>query len=111
MNPDPANAPCISQMLEGAVYGSRHATALRISAWLRWRYPEHVVRLIMEDWRQRVTTEQKPFHKTEMDKITSRLSNSNFVDKAPKEIVDQEKTNFNNLEKDANKISFTLKSL
>ena len=49
--------------------------------------------------------------KTEMDKITSRLSNSNFVDKAPKEIVDQEKTNFNNLEKDANKISFTLKSL
>ena len=71
MNPDPANAPCISQMLEGAVYGSRHATALRISAWLRWRYPEHVVRLIMEDWRQRVTTEQKPFHKTEMDKIVT----------------------------------------
>tara|TARA_Y100001970_G_C14221379_1_gene852896 strand:+ start:43 stop:2670 length:2628 start_codon:yes stop_codon:yes gene_type:complete len=49
--------------------------------------------------------------KTEMDKISSRLSNSNFVDKAPQEIVDQEKTNFNNLEKDANKISFTLKSL
>tara|TARA_Y100001973_G_C5178168_1_gene323308 strand:- start:104 stop:1813 length:1710 start_codon:yes stop_codon:yes gene_type:complete len=71
MNPDPANAPCISQMLEGAVYGSRHATALRIAAWLRWRYPEKVVRLIMEDWRKRVTTDENPFKANEMDKIVT----------------------------------------
>ena len=71
MNPDPANAPCISTMLEGAVYGSRHATALRIAAWLRWRYPEKVVRLIMEDWRSRVDTEENPFKVDEMDKIVT----------------------------------------
>ena len=71
MNPDPANAPCISQMLEGAVYGSRHATALRVAAWLRWRYPEKVVRLIMEDWRQRVTTKDNPFNESEMENIVT----------------------------------------
>ena len=71
MSPDPANAPCISTMLEGAVYGNRHATALRIAAWLRWRYPEKVVRLIMEDWRERVNTEDNPFNKSEMDKIVT----------------------------------------
>ena len=48
---------------------------------------------------------------SEMDKIKSRLSNKNFADKAPKEIVDQEKSNFNKLEKDANKIKLTLESL
>ena len=32
-------------------------------------------------------------------------------DKAPKDIVDQEKTNFDNLEKDAKKIELTLESL
>jgi len=48
---------------------------------------------------------------SEMDKINSRLSNKNFADKAPKEIVDQEKSNFNKLEKDANKIKLTLESL
>jgi len=48
---------------------------------------------------------------TEMEKINSRLSNKNFVDKAPNEIVEQEKTNFNNLEKDAKKIKITLESL
>jgi len=71
MNPDPANAPCISTMLEGASYGGRHATALRVSAWLRWRYPEKVVRLIMEDWRKRVDTQENPFKKDEMDKIVT----------------------------------------
>tara|TARA_R100001594_G_scaffold55677_2_gene89303 strand:+ start:596 stop:2311 length:1716 start_codon:yes stop_codon:yes gene_type:complete len=71
MNPDPANAPCISTMLEGAVYGSRHATALRIAAWLRWRYPEKVVRLIMEDWRKRVDTQENPFKEEEMNKIVT----------------------------------------
>ena len=48
---------------------------------------------------------------TEMDKINSRLRNKNFVDRAPKYIVDQEKTNYNNLKKDIKKISLTVESL
>ncbi len=49
--------------------------------------------------------------KTEMDKINTRLSNKNFSDRAPKEIIDQEKTNFNNLEKDAKKLQLTIENL
>ena len=49
--------------------------------------------------------------KEEMDKINGRLTNKNFTDKAPKSIVDQEKTNFYNLEKDAKKIQLILESL
>ena len=59
--PDPMLYPCIQTMLKGTSYGGRHATALRISAWLRWRYPEHVVRIVMEDWRKRVTTLENTF--------------------------------------------------
>ena len=33
------------------------------------------------------------------------------VDRAPKDIVDQEKTNYNNLENDIKKISVTIESL
>tara|TARA_Y100000590_G_scaffold375782_1_gene440949 strand:+ start:150 stop:2777 length:2628 start_codon:yes stop_codon:yes gene_type:complete len=47
----------------------------------------------------------------EMDKINIRLNNKSFTDKAPKSIVEREKTNFDNLEKDAKKIQLTLKSL
>ena len=56
-------------MLNGSSYGGRHATALRLGAWLRWRYPENVVRLIMEDWRKRVTTLEHPFKVSEMDRL------------------------------------------
>tara|TARA_Y100001963_G_scaffold156121_1_gene248909 strand:- start:130 stop:1872 length:1743 start_codon:yes stop_codon:yes gene_type:complete len=67
--PDPMLYPCIQTMLKGSSYGGRHATALRLGAWLRWRYPENVVRLIMEDWRKRVTTLENPFKKDEMDRL------------------------------------------
>ena len=50
-------------------------------------------------------------YETEMDKISSRLKNKNFVDRAPKHIVDQEKTNYNNLKNDIRKILLTIKSL
>ena len=50
-------------------------------------------------------------NETEMDKINSRLRNKNFVDRAPKYIVDQEKTNYNNLKKDIKKISLTVENL
>ncbi len=49
--------------------------------------------------------------KDEMNKINTRLSNKSFIDRAPKDIVEQEKSNFNNLEKDAKKIQLTLENL
>ncbi len=70
-NPDPVWYPCIQKMLDGSPQGSRHQLALRIAAHLRWRYPEHVVRTIMEDWRQRVDIKTHPFTKAEMDKIVT----------------------------------------
>ena len=47
----------------------------------------------------------------EMKKIDVRLSNKSFVDRAPQNIVEQEKSNFANLEKDVKKIELTLKGL
>ena len=70
-NPDPVWYPCIQKMMEGTAQGSRHQIALRVGAFLRWRYPEHVVRLVMEDWRQRVDLNTHPFSKNEMDKIVT----------------------------------------
>ncbi len=49
--------------------------------------------------------------KEEMNKINIRLTNKSFTDKAPKDIVEQEKTNFDNLDKDAKKIELTIKNL
>jgi len=50
-------------------------------------------------------------YQAEMDKISSRLKNKDFVKRAPKHIVDQEKSNYNNLENDIKKISTTVKNL
>ena len=46
-----------------------------------------------------------------MNTINTRLKNKNFVDRAPKHIVEQEKNNYNNLKNDIKKISLTVKSL
>ena len=46
-----------------------------------------------------------------MEKIQSRLKNKDFVKRAPKHIVEQEKNNYNNLKKDIIKLSLTIKSL
>jgi valyl-tRNA synthetase len=46
-----------------------------------------------------------------MHKISQRLENKSFVDRAPKEIVEQEKTNYNNLKNDVDKISITIKGI
>jgi hypothetical protein len=70
-NPDPVWYPCIQTMMQGTPQGSRHQIALRVAAFLRWRYPEHVVRLIMEDWRKRVDLNDNPFTKEEMNKIVT----------------------------------------
>jgi Valyl-tRNA synthetase len=50
-------------------------------------------------------------YQAEMDKIQSRLKNKDFVKRAPKHIVEQEKTNYNKLQNDIKKISLTVKSL
>lgn len=70
-NPDPVWYPCVQKMLDGSPQGSRHQIALRIAGHLRWRYPEQMVRLVMEDWRQRVDMDSHPFTKKEMDKIVT----------------------------------------
>jgi valyl-tRNA synthetase len=46
-----------------------------------------------------------------LNSISKRLSNKGFVDRAPKEIVEQEKTNYNNLENDIKKISLTIEGI
>ena len=50
-------------------------------------------------------------YQKEMDKISQRLSNKGFVQRAPKDIVQQEKTNYSNLKNDIKKISLTIESL
>ena len=50
-------------------------------------------------------------YQEEMDKIQLRLNNKDFVKRAPKHIVEQEKNNYNNLQNNIKKISFTIKSL
>ena len=50
-------------------------------------------------------------YQEEMDKISQRLSNKGFTNKAPKNIVEQEKTNYSNLKNDIKKILLTIESL
>ena len=50
-------------------------------------------------------------YQEEMDKISQRLSNKGFTNRAPKNIVEQEKTNYSNLKNDIQKISLTIESL
>ena len=67
--PDPIYYTCIQRMLQGTSIGQRHATALRVAAHLRWRYPEHTVRIVMEDWRKKVDRDKYKFTQEEMSKI------------------------------------------
>ena len=50
-------------------------------------------------------------YNSEMEGINKRLQNKNFVDRAPKTVVEQEKNNYNNLKNDIDKINLTIKSL
>ena len=70
-SPDPSLYPCIGSMLESVPMGKRHMVALRLSSWFRWRYPEGVVRHIMEGWRQQVTGRNDSFKKKEIDGIVT----------------------------------------
>ena len=64
------------------------------------------LRLIKENL---ITRKNK--YQEEMNKISQRLENKSFVDKAPKDIVDQEKNNYNNLKIDVERISITIKGM
>ena len=50
-------------------------------------------------------------YQAEIDKISQRLNNKSFIQRAPKDIVQQEKNNYSNLKKDIEKISLTIESL
>ncbi len=54
---------------------------------------------------------KKNKYQDEMKKISLTLKNKAFIEKAPKNIVDQEKNNYNNLNKNINKISSIIESL
>ena len=60
--------------------------------------------------KKNLTTRQNKYQE-EMNKISQRLANKSFVDRAPKDIVDQEKTNYNNLKNDVERISITIKGI
>ena len=47
----------------------------------------------------------------ELNKISQRLANKSFINRAPKNIVDQEKTNYSDLKNDIQKILLTIESL
>ena len=56
-------------------------------------------------------TKRQNKYQEEMDKITQRLNNKAFVQRAPKDIVQHEKTNYSNLKNDIKKISLIIESL
>ena len=60
--------------------------------------------------KENLVNRQKKYQE-EMNKISQRLSNKGFTDRAPKNIVEQEKTNYSNLKDDIKKISLTIKGL
>jgi len=66
---DPVNTTCIQKMMEGAPKGKRHMVALRLASHLRWNFTEDIVRLIMENWRQKVSIDDEVFKPEEMEGI------------------------------------------
>ena len=68
-SPDLSNYTCIQRMIKGTGIGNRHAVALRLAAHFRWLYPESIVRLVMESWRQKVDRPDYRFSEKEMENI------------------------------------------
>ena len=60
--------------------------------------------------KENLTNRQNKYQE-EMNKISERLGNKSFVERAPKDIVDQEKTHYNNLKNDVERISITIKGI
>ena len=60
--------------------------------------------------KENLTNRQNKYQE-EMNKISQRLNNKGFVDRAPKDIVQQEKNNYNKLKNDIEKILVTVKGI
>ena len=60
--------------------------------------------------KEKLLNRQKKYQE-ELNKISKRLSNKGFIDRAPKIIVDQEKSNYNHLKNDIQKIQLTIENL
>ena len=60
--------------------------------------------------KENLLNRQKKYQE-EMNKITQRLNNKGFVQRAPKDIVQQEKNNYSILKNDIKKISLTIENL
>jgi valyl-tRNA synthetase len=60
--------------------------------------------------KENLTNRQNRYQEA-MNKISQRLNNKGFIDHAPKEIVQQEKNNYDNLKKDIEKILLTIKGI
>jgi valyl-tRNA synthetase len=50
-------------------------------------------------------------YENELNKISQRLTNKNFIYRAPKNIVEQEKTNYSDLKNNIQKIVLTIENL
>ena len=50
-------------------------------------------------------------YESELSKISQRLANKSFINRAPKNIVEQEKTNYSDLKNSIQKIVLTIESL
>ena len=66
---DPVNTTCIQKMMDGAPKGKRHMVALRLASHLRWNFTEDIVRLIMENWRLKVSNPEDTLTSEEMEGI------------------------------------------
>ena len=66
---DPVNTTCIQKMMDGAPKGKRHMVALRLASHLRWNFTEDIVRLIMENWRLKVSSPEDTLSSEEMEGI------------------------------------------
>ena len=60
--------------------------------------------------KENLTNRQNKYQE-DKNKISQRLNNKGFIQRAPKDIVQQEKTNYSNLKNDIKKISITNESL
>ena len=56
-------------MMDGAPKGKRHMVALRLASHLRWNFTEDIVRLIMENWRLKVSSPEDTLSSEEMEGI------------------------------------------
>ena len=68
---------CIQRIMETVPQGFRHKAALTLGSHLRIRFPEDSVRIFMEHWRTKISSDEHPFTEAEMDQILQSVYNAN----------------------------------